>query len=271
MYKIIILVNNPCEEMIMRGIWENSEVKELFSVVEDFKEKNKSLREAFQIHAQKYGRKPNSVRNYYYHEVDNLKEDNTRLKNLGINLDKHNKTSISYFSQEEEENLMKNIDKMVKSGVSVRKACYTLSNGDVGQMLRFQNKYRNFLSKRAKSSTEKMHVYDRLDDKNNIVEFRKVQKTLSDNEVQSLFMGLVRLVKKTALEESEERFRRQINEANENLRKTIQALNNKERDVFKLKEELLRIKKENSSLADCVLKLRCEKANKLRIKLQREN
>lgn len=251
----------------MKGIWKNSEVKELFSVVEIYKEKNKSLREAFIAHAEKYGRKPNSVRNYYYHEVDNLKADNKRLKNLGINLDKHNKTSIIYFSQEEEEKLMQDIDNLVKSGVSVRKACYNLSGGDVGQMLRYQNKYRNFLAKNALKSENNVSSQEN----SNIITFKKVQqRTLSETEVQSLFMGLVRLVKKTALEESEERYRKQISQANENLRKTIMALNSKEREYNKLKEEFTRIKSENSSLVNSVLKLRCDKANKLRIKLQRE-
>ena len=251
----------------MKGIWENNEVKELFSVVESFKQKNKSLREAFQTHAEKYGRKPNSVRNYYYHEVDNLKADNKRLENLGINLDKHNKISIIYFSQEEEEKLMQDIDKLVKSGVSVRKACYTLSNGDVGQMLRFQNKYRNYLAK----TQQKRETLPPKVENSNIITFKKVQqRTLSDSEVQSLFMGLVRLVKKTALEESEEKYRKQILQANDNLRKAILELNSRERDYNKLKEDFLRIKSENSSLMNSVLKLRCEKANKLRIKLQRE-
>ena len=249
----------------MKGIWENNEVKELFSVVEDYKQKNKSLREAFQKHAEKYGRKPNSVRNYYYHEVDNLKTDGKRLKNLGINLDKHNKTSIIYFSQEEEEKLMQEIDKLVKNGVSVRKACFNLSGGDVGQMLRYQNKYRNFLAKNSHKKQENVNL-----DNSNVITFKKVQRTLSDGEVQSLFMGLVRLVKKTAMEESEEKYRKIISEANENLRKTIFALHSKERDYDRLKEELVRIKSENSSLIDSVLKLRCDKANKLRIKLQRE-
>lgn len=246
----------------MKGIWENSEVKELFSVVESYKQKNKSLREAFQQHAEKYGRKPNSVRNYYYHEVDNLKQDDNRLKKLGINLDKHNKTNIIYFSADEEEKLMQDIDNLVKNGVSVRKACFKLSGGDVGQMLRFQNKYRNYLAKNNIGKSQK---------ETNIIEFKKVQhRPLTDMEVQSLFMGLVRLVKKTALEESEEKFKKIISEANDNLRKAILELNNKERDLNKLKEDYIRIKTENSSLANSILKLRCEKANNLRIKLQRE-
>ena len=252
----------------MKGIWNNNEVKELFSMVEDYKEKNKSLREAFQAHAQKYGRKPNSVRNYYYHEVDNLKVDGKRLQNLGINLDKHNKTSIIYFSQEEEEKLMQDIDKMVKSGVSVRRACYNLSGGDVGQMLRYQNKYRNYLAKNAPKAEPKQQI---IENNSNIITFKKTPRSLSDGEVQSLFMGLVRLVKKSAMEESEEKYRKQINEANENLRKAILDLQNRERDYNNLKQELTKIKSENSSLVDSVLKLRCDKASKLRMKLQEEN
>lgn len=250
----------------MKGIWENNEVKELFTVVEDFKLKNKSLREAFAAHAEKYGRKPNSVRNYYYHEVDNLKDDKIRLQKLGINLENHNKTSIVYFSQEEEEKLMEDIDVMVKNGVSVRKACFKLSGGDVGQMLRFQNKYRNYLIKTSSKSQQQKIV-----ENDNVITFKKVkQRSLSDSEIQSLFMGLVRLVKKTALEESEEKFKNQILQANENLRNAILALNNKEKDYDKLKQEFIKMKFENNTLAEHILKLRCDKAENLRIKLQTE-
>lgn len=260
----------------MKGIWKNSEVKELFSVVEDYKDKNKSLREAFIAHAEKYGRKPNSVRNYYYHEVDNLKEDEKRLSKLGIDLARHNKTSIVYFSEEEELNLMQKIDQLVKRGVSVRKACLNLSGGDVGQMLRYQNKYRNFLAKQkinesnTKIKNEKVEITkeSEVGNGNNIITFRKMQKTLTDSEVQSLFMGLVRLVKRNAIEESEEKYKRQITLANDNLRKAITELNNRERDFSRLKEDYLKIKLENSKLLDSMLKLRCEKANKLRIKLE---
>ena len=50
----------------MKGVWNNSEVASLFKVIEEKKEKGASLRRAFEEHAKKYNRKPNSVRNYYY-------------------------------------------------------------------------------------------------------------------------------------------------------------------------------------------------------------
>jgi hypothetical protein len=251
----------------MKGIWENSEVRELFDLVENYKDKNKSLRQAFLIHAQKYGRKPNSVRNYYYHEVDNLKEDKGRLENLGIDLARHNKTSIIYFSKQEEEKLMKEIDNMAKQGISVRKACLSLSGGDVGQMLRYQNKYRNFLTKqKAQEKCVKNEIIESNDDKGKVITFKKVQKRLTENEVQSLFMGLVRLVKRNAREESEEVYKQQISLANDKLRQAIKELYTKEQENLRLKEEFLKIKEENAKLIDERLKNRCEVAENLKNK-----
>lgn len=253
----------------MKGIWKNSEVKELFEVVENFKEKNKSLKLAFITHAEKYGRKPNSVRNYYYHEVDNLKTDGNRLEKLGINLNLHNKTNVAYFSPDEEKELMKEVDEMVEKGVSVRKACLTLSGGDVSQMLRYQNKYRNYLAKNKKN-TQNNDKFDKLSKPDNVITFKKMGKSLSDNEVQALFMGLVRLVKRNAMEESEEAYKTRLTQANENLRKAIAKLSLTQRDNDKLKEELSKVKNENSRLVNLNLQLRCDKAEKLREKLSQK-
>ncbi len=251
----------------MKGIWKNSEVKELFEVVENYKEKNKSLKLAFISHAQKYGRKPNSVRNYYYHEVDNLKEDGTRLEKLGINLSLHSKTNVAYFSPEEEKALMKEVDDMVQKGISVRKACLTLSGGDISQMLRYQNKYRNYLAKNKKNQ-QNIDKNDKLEKPDNVITFKRMGKTLSDSEVQSLFMGLVRLVKRNALEESEEAYKARLTQANESLRKAIAKLSTSQRDNDKLKEELSKVKNENSRLVNLNLQLRCDRAEKLRQKLE---
>lgn len=248
----------------MKGIWDNSEVQALFNEVEDCKNKNKTLREAFLSHAQKYNRQPNSVRNYYYHEVDSLGKDATRLKKLGINLAMHKKNSIIYFSQEEENRLMEEISNMVAKGVSVRKACFTLSGGDVGQMLRYQNKYRNYLAKQKQDNTNSFAPktswtpnYD------NIVPFKKTQKSLSEADVQSLFLGLVRLVKKNALIEKEEKYQTEINNANNLLRQALAQLNYQEREFEKLKSEYLQLKTENQRLTENLIQNKCEKASNL--------
>ncbi|MCI8555070.1 MAG: hypothetical protein HFI85_00645 [Clostridia bacterium] len=254
----------------MKGIWNNSEVKELFERVEDYKDKNKSLKLAFVAHAEKFGRKPNSVRNYYYHEVDNLKVDGKRLQKLGIDLKRHSKTCVTYFSPEEEKDLMKEVDDMVQKGISVRKACLTLSGGDVSQMLRYQNKYRNFIAKNKKKDEKKAVLTQNTAKPDNVIAFRKTGKLLTDGEIQSLFMGLVRLVKKNAQEESEEAFKEKLGRANNDLRKAIAKLGTNQRENEKLKEELDKVRSENSRLLNLNLQLRCDRAEGLRQKLQKK-
>lgn len=250
----------------MKGIWDNNEVQALFNEVEECKNKNRSLREAFIAHAKKYNRQPNSVRNYYYHEVDSLGKDVKRLKKLGINLDMHKKNTITYFSQEEENSLMEKISSLVEKGVSVRKACFTLSNGDVGKMLRYQNKYRNYISKNVKSQDcERKEMQEEIINQSNIITFKKAQKTLSEAEVQSLFMGLVRLVKKNAIMEGEEKYKTELNTANNLLRKALTQLNSQERELEKLKEDYLKLKNENNSLSEKIIKHKCKKAEEINI------
>lgn len=251
----------------MKGIWENSEVRELFLEVESCKNKNKSLREAFAMHAQKYNRKPNSVRNYYYMEVDELEKDKSRLESIGIDLSMHKKTAITYFSENEENKLMDDITSLVNKGLSVRKACYTLSKGDVALMLRFQNKYRNFLFKKNNQKFSNAKLTEIKEKPSNVITFKKTQKALTDSEVQSLFMGLVRLVKKNAIIEKEENYKKELTSANDLLRKTLIELSTKQREYDKLKEDYIKIKTENVKLNEKIFYKKCDKAAALREKI----
>ena len=85
------------DKVMKNGLWDNQEVKDLFSEIEKTKQNGLPLRKAFIMHAQKYSRQPNSVRNYYYHEIDNLERDDQRLKKLGIDLSKHKRTRYNIF------------------------------------------------------------------------------------------------------------------------------------------------------------------------------
>lgn len=235
-----------------KGIWNDDEVKDLFQYVEDTKNKNQPLKMAFVLHAKKYGRQPNSVRNYYYHEVDNLASDEKRAGRLNINIKNHEKSEINYFSQEEEDLLMKKIENLVANGNSVRKACLILSDGDIDKMLRYQNKYRNYLLKTKQP------------EKSNVIKFtNKKSDALTDGDIQSLFLGLVRLVKRSAMEEAGAKFKQERSTANNLLRKAIVDLGKKEREYKDLKEEFMRIKAENAKLAQEVLKARCARADKI--------
>ncbi len=221
-------------------IWNDNEVKSLFEEVERCKNDKKSLRNAFVAHAKKFERQPNSVRNYYYHEVDNLIADQARRKRLNIDLSCHEKSHFVGFNKVQEEELFEEIEKQTSQGKSVRSVCQEISGGDLVLMTRIQNKYQNMKRK--------------IDKKNNVIPFK--QKVLSENDINSLFLGLVKLIKKTAMEEAKE------NSASSNslLKKVFADLDKKEKQILELKLEYERVKKENRLL---IAKLEGDKTHAL--------
>lgn len=236
-----------------KGCWNDKEVIDLFAVVENVREENKPLKSAFMRHAEKYRRKPNSVRNYYYFELEELKKDIVKTKRLGINLSLHEKVEFDYFSQEEEDKLVKEIDALIANGYSLRRACLKLSDGDISKMLRYQNKYR---ACKAKSKKDELP--------NNIITFTKKKKEfLSESDINSLFLGLVRLVKRSAMEEISFKSKQEKENTNNALRQALVDLNKKDKELEKLKDDFLKLKLENSRLVQNMMKMQCEKAEKL--------
>lgn len=217
-------------------IWNDDEVKNLFDFVEEQKSQGGALRVAFSLHAQKYKRKQNSVRNYYYKEVENLKEDKNRCKKLKIDIEKHAKNHFVPFSKEQESKLLNDIDKLVKNGMSVRVACQKLSGNDLTLMTRLQNKYQNLKKKKAKP------------DDNNIIVFKQRQKLLSESDINSLFLGLVKLIKKTAVDEFMEKIKIEKESSAFLLKKAFVDLSRKDKQISELKEEFSTLKKENMQL-----------------------
>ena len=208
----------------MKSIWSDEEVKSLFNTVEEKRGKGESLKNAFSMHAQKFHRKGNSVRNYYYHEVDNLQKDDARRTRLNIDLKKHIKNRLVPFSKEQEEKFLSEVKALTDKGMSVRSACFKLSNGDMTLMTRLQNKFQNL----KKEKVEK---------KDNIITF-KSRKTLTDADINSLFAGLVKLVKKNAYEEVNVKIKEEKETSEYLLKEAYLELNKKEKEINKLKDEL---------------------------------
>jgi len=215
-------------------MWSDDEIFQLFKSVEQTKESGKAIRLAFEVHAREFGRKPNSVRNFYYHEVDSLKEDFEKRKRLGIKLENHTKSHFVEFSENEEEKLVEEIDKMRLSGCSVRQACRKLSGGDLGLMTRFQNKYQNIKKSELKKS--------------NIIKFQNVKRELSEKDINSLFMGLVQLIKKTAEEDVENKLLGEKRSSENLLKKAFCDLRKKDEQIFELQNKLEILKNENKNL-----------------------
>lgn len=233
------------------SIWSDEEVKSLFAVVEKAKLSNQPLKEAFLEHAKIYHRKGNSVRNYYYHEVDNLSKDSKRCQRLKIDLSKHIKNKLIPFSKEQEEKFLSEINALTSQGMSVRSACYKLSGGDMTLMTRLQNKFQNLKNQKP----------------NNLVIFRQKQKVLSDNDINSLFMGLMKLIKKNTTEEVMDKMKSEKETAEYLLKQAYGDINKKEKELARLKEEYALIKAENSKLQQEMIAIASKKQEKLKEKL----
>lgn len=212
-------------------LWNDDEVKSLFNEVEYCKNNQQALRMAFVLHAKKFKRKPNSVRNYYYKEVDNLASNEQRCKSLGIELEKHQKTHFVAFDEKEEEKLLNDVSEMVANGKSVRAACQILSGGNLSLMTRLQNKYQNSKKK-----------------ENNVIPFRQKQKLLTENDINSLFMGLVKLIKKTAIEDFMEKTKLEKQSSSFLLKKAFLDLNKKDKQIADLRADFEKLKEENKTL-----------------------
>lgn len=228
-------------------MWKDAEVKCLFDFVQEYNKSNKPLSQAFKQYAQKSGRKPNSVRNYYYLELSNLLENNLRAKKLDIDLAWHNKKQAQFFSEEETNQAIKKIEELSKKGYSVRKACLTIANGNVEQMVRLQNKYRAVTKKSQPNPS-------------NILTMPKRTNKLSDNEINSLFLGLVRLVKSQAKQEANLMLREDKEKANNMLRNAVLELANKDKQIENLKKQFELLKNENFSQTKTIQQLRIQNA-----------
>lgn len=219
------------------NIWKDDEVKKLFQEVEKVKGEGRPLREAFSCHAERFKRKTNSVRNYYYHEVDNLAKDLERAKRLVIDLTKHSKNKLVPFTKEQEEKFMKEIKALTEKGVSVRSACFKLSGGDMTKMTRLQNKYQNLKAQKP----------------NNIVKFK--QKYLTENDINSLFLGLVKLIKRNTLDTLQEKMQQEKENSALLLKEAYAELSKKDKEIFSIRESVKKLKLENEKLSLEIKKL----------------
>ena len=226
--------------------WQNNEIKNLFNMIESYKQKNIPLLKAFDDYAKLSGRKRNSVRNYYYAEISELKKNENKRTLLDIDLKKHEISETKIFSTNETKNLIDEINKKRANGISIRKACLELANGDATKMVRYQNKYRMMTKENKK-----------LD--NVIYMQKKENKSISEKDIDSLFLGLIRLVKKSASETIQQKLAGELEFSNSSLRKTLVKLNKTETElnislekIKNLNLELDKLKSENQELRSSI-------------------
>ena len=116
--------------------WSDAEEKLLWETAEEAQDKGLPLKAVFEHIADRTGRKPNSIRNYYYQQVRERDADRPHA------------ARFTPFTQNEVDDLMRQVLTAVGQGQSVRACLSRISGGDHSRMLRYQNKYRTVLKHR---------------------------------------------------------------------------------------------------------------------------
>ena len=108
------------------------------------KRAGRTLSALFEGYAKKSGRAKGSVRNYYYALLRSSGSAKVRKLLRGTDLKAE---PIRAFTEEETDRVLRAILTEKSKGISVRRAVLNLAGGDDKLMLRYQNKYRNVLTK----------------------------------------------------------------------------------------------------------------------------
>lgn len=132
-------------QMRVRGGWRAEETERLWNQVHQANELGEPLRSVFERVGSELGRKPNSIRNFYYAQLKEREEP--ELKRA---------LPFSTFSEDEVRELLRQVLSARAKGVSVRACVQQLAGGDKTRMLRYQNKYRSTIKGRPQLVCEVM-------------------------------------------------------------------------------------------------------------------
>ena len=220
----------------MKPKWSEKEIKDLFDIVEKNNQKNLPMLSSFKEYAKLSNRNVFSVRNFYYTFLKTLQNNDELQKKCDINISKHKAEIFEHFDEKSSEKLKNDIEKLTTNGMSTRGACLKLSNGDIKQMLRLQNKYRSMKEKETK-------VY-----KFPIQSTNKSKYALTDEDIKSLFMGLVNLVKESAKSDSQKKLQLFLEQTEEDKRKHLVELEQKQFEIDRLEQSINELKMKNALL-----------------------
>ncbi len=120
-----------------RNGWTQEETDLLWKEIQAALDAGTPLRGVFDRTGQALGRKPNSVRNYYYMQMREKGGKEIRRA-----------APFDTFSDDEIHSLLRHVLSGRGSGRSVRACVMEMSGGDRSRMLRYQNKYRSILRKK---------------------------------------------------------------------------------------------------------------------------
>ena len=119
-----------------RSGWSDTENKLLWETADEAQQQGLPLKAVFEQIARQTGRRPNSIRNYYYAQVRQHDGGEARP------------ARFVPFTQQEVDWLMEQVLVARSAGQSVRSCLQKLAGGDHSLMLRYQNKYRAVIKSR---------------------------------------------------------------------------------------------------------------------------
>jgi len=119
-----------------RAGWSDNENRLLWETADEAQQQGLPLKAVFEQIARQTGRRPNSIRNYYYAQVRQHDGDAARP------------ARFVPFTQQEVDWLMEQVLVARAAGQSVRSCLQKLAGGDHSLMLRYQNKYRAVIKSR---------------------------------------------------------------------------------------------------------------------------
>ena len=217
-------------EIALRTGWKDEEKLMLWDEVKRAQKLGAPLKRVFETVAKKTGRKPNSVRNYYYMKVKETGEIEQKP------------STFTPFTKEEIYTLLRTLLGSAASGESIRGASLRLAGGDKTLMLRYQNKYRSLI-KNGRALVEKVlkdmdkdgekyiSPYDTIKTSVQAKESRMMPESVikalmaTDVDVKSFFKGLAKVAGMAVLKDSTEEELRQLAMQNETIRNENAQLN----------------------------------------------
>ena len=119
-----------------RSGWSDAENRMLWETADEAQQQGLPLKAVFERIAEQTGRRPNSIRNYYYAQVRRQGGESHPARFVP-------------FTQPEIDWLMEQVLVARAAGQSVRACLQKLSGGDHSLMLRYQNKYRAVVKSRS--------------------------------------------------------------------------------------------------------------------------
>ncbi len=228
-------------EISLRTGWKDDEKLLLWDEVKKAHKIGAPLKRVFENVAEKTGRKPNSVRNYYYMKVKETGEIEKKP------------STFTPFTKEEIYMLLRTLLAAGAKGESIRGASLKLADNDKTLMLRYQNKYRSLI-KNGRPLVEKVMAdmdkdaekyldpYDiqkksATRSKDNMYISESAAKTLmaADIDVKSFFKGIAKIAIAAASKIRAEEQIQMIAAQNESIKKENSALY---ADISELKTRL---------------------------------